>query len=161
MPCPIAPNSRRTGPRPERTARGDGRRLRGDGGDRFDVLREREPVLPRLRVLLDEPFDDVLLLREPGGEDVRVAMVTNLGHGHSRHMDHTPHSGRRVAAGYRRSARPRTYCACPRWAFTSLTTDTRRTPRVTGGSHCSSTTRSRSSGVRSATYAAVRVETAS
>ena len=32
-----------------------------------------------------------LLLREPGGEDVRVAMVRNLGHCHSSHTDHTPH----------------------------------------------------------------------
>ena len=29
------------------------------------------------------------LFREPGGEDVRVAMVTNLSHRHSSHMDHT------------------------------------------------------------------------
>ena len=101
----------------------------------------------------------LLLLREPGGEDVRVAMVTNLGHRHSRHTDHTPHARRRVRQ--RRSSSPRTYCACPRWALTSLTTLTRRTPRVTGGSHASSTTRSRSSGCSVATYAALRAATAS
>jgi hypothetical protein len=55
------------------------------------VLRDREvevlrPVL-RLVVLrvLDE---DVLLLRDPGGEDVRVAMVTTLRSSHSSHRDH-------------------------------------------------------------------------
>jgi hypothetical protein len=46
-------------------------------------------VLPRLLELV-EPFEDVLLLREPGGEDVRVAMVTNLRQSHTRHTDHTP-----------------------------------------------------------------------
>jgi hypothetical protein len=52
-----------TGPRPERTARGAGRRLREVERERFfDVLRERD-------------FEVVPLLREPGGEDVRVAML--------------------------------------------------------------------------------------
>src|SRR4051812_15037979 len=81
-----AVNTRAIGPGPLRTARGAGRR----------------PVeLPRLRAALDfaaglrpdlfpvdpereaePPFPDVraeeLLLRDPGGEDVRVAMVANL-----------------------------------------------------------------------------------
>jgi hypothetical protein len=62
--------------------------------DLFVVLREREPVvLPRLLEVLDFVlFEDVLLLREPGGEDVRVAMLRNLCHRHSRHTDHTPHT---------------------------------------------------------------------
>jgi len=42
-----------------------------------DVLRGRVPVLdPELLRLL--PRVDVLVLRDPGGEDVRVAMVTTL-----------------------------------------------------------------------------------
>ena len=55
--------------------------------------------VPRVRVLdaprvvrpdeLDRPALDVLLLREPGGEDVRVAMTPNVGHRHSSHTDHT------------------------------------------------------------------------
>jgi hypothetical protein len=37
------------------------------------VLRDREPEPPR--VVPEDRFEDVLLLRDPGGEDVRVAMV--------------------------------------------------------------------------------------
>jgi hypothetical protein len=62
--------------------------LREDARERFFVLRERELEPDLLREL--EELLDVLLLREPGGEDVRVAMVRNLGHRHSSHMDHTP-----------------------------------------------------------------------
>ena len=55
----------------------------------FDELRDRlEPDL------LDRE-EDVLLLRDPGGEDVRVAMVMNLGQSHTSHRDHTM----RVARG--------------------------------------------------------------
>jgi hypothetical protein len=52
-----------------------------------DVLRGRVPVLDPepLRLLL--PRVDVLVLRDPGGEDVRVAMVTTLGDRHTRHRD--------------------------------------------------------------------------
>jgi hypothetical protein len=50
------------------------------------VLRDRVlDALPRPVLLVDE---DVLLLRDPGGEDVRVAMVINLGHSHTSHRDH-------------------------------------------------------------------------
>ncbi|WP_068111054.1 hypothetical protein [Nocardioides dokdonensis] len=41
-----------------------------------DVLRDRVPELPDR---LEEPVVDVLVLRDPGGEDVRVAMVHTLG----------------------------------------------------------------------------------
>ncbi|GAB2768747.1 hypothetical protein GCM10027020_22230 [Nocardioides salsibiostraticola] len=57
----------------------------------FFVLRVRvlEPVPPRP----DAPAPDrevvVLLLREPGGEDVRVAMLFNLGHRHTSPTHHT------------------------------------------------------------------------
>jgi len=51
------------------------------------VLRDREPEPPR--DLPDDRDEDVLLLRDPGGEDVRVAMVRRLGHGHTSHTDHT------------------------------------------------------------------------
>ncbi|GAA5152382.1 hypothetical protein GCM10023340_32610 [Nocardioides marinquilinus] len=68
----------------------------------FRVLRVRdeEPpadpprVLPRLVV-------DVLLLRDPGGEDVRVAMPPNLGGRHTSLRDHRT----RVEAGRPASAR--------------------------------------------------------
>ena len=84
-----ARKNRRTGPGPERTARGAGR----DELDRVDfdfglrlvevlrlVLRDRElEVEPLVRLVLDRPDVDVLLLRDPGGEDVRVAMPSTYG----------------------------------------------------------------------------------
>ena len=90
MPRPTAPKVRETGPAPLRTARGAGRAavlrldaverlrpfaalLRGVG--RLLVLRDR--VLEPLVVRLDP---DVLELRDPGGEDVRVAMARPYGH---------------------------------------------------------------------------------
>jgi len=59
----------------------------------FRVLRDRvlEEPLP-LEVRLGEPDDedeDVLLLRDPGGEDVRVAMLDTLVLSHTRPTDHT------------------------------------------------------------------------
>jgi hypothetical protein len=39
-------------------------------------------------VLRDRVLEDMLLLRDPGGEDVRVAMVSTLGVGHFRHTHH-------------------------------------------------------------------------
>jgi hypothetical protein len=90
-------NVRATGPGPLRTARGAGRVLLVER-PRLElerlVLRDRVLEPPRFAVpdrlepallLLDE---DVLLLRDPGGEDVRVAMVINLGHRHTSHRDH-------------------------------------------------------------------------
>ncbi len=84
-----------TGPGPERTARGAGRRDAGlrllEAGLRLElVLRDRvlEPLRPVLRVVLVLLDVDVLLLRDPGGEDVRVAMVTTLRSRHSRHTHH-------------------------------------------------------------------------
>jgi hypothetical protein len=82
IPRPIAPKARETGPGPLRTARGAGR----DAGRRLaalepllveldrgaDLLVLRDRVLEALDRLL-EP--DVLVLRDPGGEDVRVAML--------------------------------------------------------------------------------------
>jgi hypothetical protein len=55
------------------------------------VPRVRVPDAPRVvrPDELDRPLLDVLLLREPGGEDVRVAMTPNVGHRHSSHTDHT------------------------------------------------------------------------
>jgi hypothetical protein len=80
--------NRETGPGPLRTARGAG--LRFAAGRRllffFFVLRVRLLEPPRPLFDLDE---DVLLLRDPGGEDVRVAMVTTLGRCHTSHTHHT------------------------------------------------------------------------
>ena len=60
------------------------------------VLRDRVLELPRFVVPPDLVVPDlldvgevVLLLREPGGEDVRVAMVINVGHSHTSHRDHS------------------------------------------------------------------------
>jgi hypothetical protein len=81
-------NKRATGPEPLRTARGAGRRLLVF---LFFVLRLRVPEPPRLPFFdLDE---DVLLLRDPGGEDVRVAMLTTLGVRHTSHTHHRSVSG--------------------------------------------------------------------
>src|SRR5215207_6096304 len=105
-PRPNAANARKTGPGPLRTARGAARRVRVGARlleDRFflrpvlfAVLRVRvlEPPRPD-RPLLDRPEADVLVLRDPGGEDVRVAMAPNVGHRHSRHMHHKLVSGLR------------------------------------------------------------------
>jgi hypothetical protein len=85
MPRPIAPKVRETGPGPLRTARGAGR----EAGRRLAALEPLRPLVElergvglvvrvlRDRVLaLDRLFEpDVLVLRDPGGEDVRVAML--------------------------------------------------------------------------------------
>ena len=73
------------GPVPLRTARGAGR-VDFDRPLPADVERDR---LPDDRVF-DEPDLDVRLLDDAGGEDVRVAMVANLGDRHTRHSFHTP-----------------------------------------------------------------------
>src|SRR5690349_3087401 len=89
MPRPIAPKVRETGPGPLRTARGAGReavrRLAALEPLRPLVVLEREAgrlVVLRDRVLeaVDRLFEpDVLVLRDPGGEDVRVAMLRPYG----------------------------------------------------------------------------------
>ena len=104
-PCPNAPNAREIGPRPLRTARGAGRRFLVEPvlrGFFLPLLRDRVLEPPRPDELLDrlEPDlldrdEDVLLLRDPGGEDVRVAMVMNLGQSHTSHRDHTMRVGER------------------------------------------------------------------
>ena len=88
IPRPTAPNERETGPGPLRTARGAGR----DAGRREDALERLRPFADeeegRLLVLRDRVLEplvvrlvpDVLELRDPGGEDVRVAMVRPYGH---------------------------------------------------------------------------------
>jgi hypothetical protein len=50
------------------------------------------------REVLVVRVEDVLLLRDPGGEDVRVAMCTNLHSSHSRHMDPRSVSSRPLSA---------------------------------------------------------------
>ena len=78
MPRPTVPTVRETGPRPLRTARGAGRLLLDRG--RLDaVRRDREVELFDFGLAFDfvveDRDEDVLLLRDPGGEDVRVAML--------------------------------------------------------------------------------------
>jgi len=72
-----------------------------------DLVRELVPVLrdralELLRPVLFVPVVDVLLLRDPGGEDVRVAMVINVIDGHTCHREHTE----RVARGSLRNPGP-------------------------------------------------------
>ena len=70
------------------------------------VLRDR--VLEPLRPVVLDPDLGVLLLRDPGGEDVRVAMLDNVIHNPTRHRDHTE----RVAVG--REATPSGVMDCDR-----------------------------------------------
>src|SRR5918997_4859261 len=80
-PRQTTPKKRATGPGPLRTARGAGRFglalprvLFFGAGLRFGlVLRDRvlEPLRPVLREVLAGLDEDVLLLRDPGGGDVR------------------------------------------------------------------------------------------
>jgi len=106
MPRQISANVRATGPGPLRTARGAGRaavrRVRDVPRDdprvddpRVDFVEVgfffgaglRFALVLRDRVL--DPLRDVVVLRDPGGEDVRVAMVSTLGARPTRHTHHT------------------------------------------------------------------------
>ena len=101
--------TRKIGPGPLRTARGAGRRAApfffavlflGAGlrlePDPDERLREAEPLFPDERV-------EVPLLRDAGGEDVRVAMLANLPR--TPHLPLASHAraeeSRRTGAGYR------------------------------------------------------------
>jgi len=87
------------GPRPVRTARGAGRRLRVGPLPRAGLragFRFFDAVRLRFRVLLARASEGVLLLREPGGEDVRVATPPTLGNRHSSHTHHTMRVGQHV-----------------------------------------------------------------
>src|SRR6476469_3016890 len=82
-PLPSVVNSRASGPGPVRTARGAGRRAVEEAlllelleGELFEEVLPRDVLLEPLRPVLRVPVVDVLLLRDPGGEDVRVAMPT-------------------------------------------------------------------------------------
>jgi hypothetical protein len=66
----------------------------------------RDRVLEPLRPVVLDPDLGVLLLRDPGGEDVRVAMLDNVIHNPTRHRDHTE----RVAVG--RDGTPQGVMAC-------------------------------------------------
>src|SRR4051812_43798263 len=94
-----------TGPRPLRTARGAGRLLLvaplPRAGLRPGLRFLLDAVRLRLRVLLARASEDVLLLREPGGEDVRVATPPTLCNRHSSHTHH-----RDACRAARRGARP-------------------------------------------------------
>jgi hypothetical protein len=96
IPRQIAPKVRETGPCPLRTARGAGREAgREDALDRLRPFAELLRGAGRLLVLRDRVLEpnllvvrDVLELRGPGGEDVRVAMVRTLRRRHTSHTDH-------------------------------------------------------------------------
>src|SRR5688572_6077895 len=95
IPRPTAPKLRDTGPGPLRTARGAGREAgrRLDAPERLRPFAELRRGLGRLLVLRDRVLEplvlDVLELRDPGGEDVRVAMLGTLRPSHTSHTDHT------------------------------------------------------------------------
>ena len=79
-------------------------------GLRFDVVGFRLAWLPVLRDRVLEPARDevllgVLLLRDPGGEDVRVAMLRTLGDRHTCHRDHTVRVALRPVGGSREANR--------------------------------------------------------
>jgi hypothetical protein len=74
------------GPGPLRTARGAGRFVLED--ERVDEEDFRRVWLPDDRVL------ELALLRDAGGEDVRVAMLRSLSEGHTSLTLHTPGAGR-------------------------------------------------------------------
>src|SRR6478735_2482620 len=99
------PKVRAIGPGPLRTARGAGRLGAGrraagwrplaaflGAGLRFGLVLRVAVLVPvffaGLRVVAVR-VEDVLLLRDPGGEDVRVAIVPTLRRGHSSHTHHT------------------------------------------------------------------------
>jgi hypothetical protein len=86
---PRAANSVATGPGPFRTARGAGRFVLDD--ERRDDEDFRRVWLPDDRDReLEPPLPEVALLRDAGGEDVRVAMVMTLSHRHTSLMRYTP-----------------------------------------------------------------------
>jgi hypothetical protein len=70
---------RATGPGPLRTARGAGLFVEGRRAGVDRVLRDREVealvVVFGFDFVVEDREEDVLLLRDPGGEDVRVAML--------------------------------------------------------------------------------------
>jgi hypothetical protein len=84
MPRKIAVKNVATGPGPLRTARGAGRLAVERERLLLVVPRDRELLVPRPLALLAREVPDLLAvrdevvvrLREPVGEDVRVAMVT-------------------------------------------------------------------------------------
>ena len=104
---PRLPKVRATGPGPLRTARGAGRLelpragmrvlpLLVRGAGLLLVLRDR--VLEDLLALPREAVErDVLEFRDPGGEDVRVAMSWTLRESHTSPMDHRKRVASRAA----------------------------------------------------------------
>ncbi|GAA4723433.1 hypothetical protein GCM10023350_02130 [Nocardioides endophyticus] len=100
MPRKIIVKRRATGPGPLRTARGAGRRGAGlrllagflGAGLRLGLVLRVAVLVPVFfagpRDVLVVRLEDVLLLRDPGGEDVRVAIVPTLRRSHSSHTDH-------------------------------------------------------------------------
>ena len=97
---PNVVKTRKIGPGPLRTARGAGRLAADFAAGRFDAAgfrrawlvpddRVRE-VEPPLVGAFFGPAEDVLLLRDPGGEDVRVAMFRSVHTSHTSHRLHTP-----------------------------------------------------------------------
>ena len=101
MPRKIIVKRRATGPGPLRTARGAGRLGAGlrllagfflGAGLRRGLVLRVAVLVPVFfagpREVLAVRVEDVLLLRDPGGEDVRVAIVPTLRRGHSSHTDH-------------------------------------------------------------------------
>jgi len=93
---PTARKNCAIGPVPLRTARGFGRldeleRPFDAGFLLRDWLPDDRVEDPEAFAAGREPDFEVPLLRDTGGEDVRVAMVRNLRDRHSSHMLHTPH----------------------------------------------------------------------
>src|SRR5690349_14097518 len=97
-PWPSAPKVRETGPGPLRTARGAGRRFFVDP---FFAAGLRLPWLPDDRDReVEAPFLLVLLLRDAGGEDVRVAMFRNVRDHPTSPTCHTPRVSHQPCHGF-------------------------------------------------------------
>ena len=126
-PRPRASPSAAIGPGPLRTARGAGRvDFASTDPSRAGLLRD---WLPDDRVEDPDPFEparaaglEVLLLRDAGGEDVRVAMLANLHRCHSSPRPHTPdrdaptwavHGTRPIAGSLRPMSHPHLELSAP------------------------------------------------
>jgi hypothetical protein len=110
-PWPSAAKVRETGPGPLRTARGAGRFERavffwaGFWPDFWAGLRLLVLVPDDRDRELEPPLRDVLLLRDAGGEDVRVAMLRNVRDFPTGPMRHTRRGARGFAGAVRQYSR--------------------------------------------------------
>jgi hypothetical protein len=91
----------------------------------------RERLLPDVRRReLEPPLPDVLLLRDTGGEDVRVAMLRNLRDSPTCHMCHTPRGMRVVTTSQGAQRSPDRLSGTDRGSFSNGSPDERAFVRI-------------------------------